>query len=304
MKKKTIFTILLTLFTLTTQAQLLFRISGGEMKDSSYILGTIHYLSDSLLDSIPEYQKAEGMCQQMYVEIKPSMNKLFDSSNVQKQKQERQTLKYQDGKTIFDVIDHKSATILKEKIKEALHINLDEPTWKEFWKCTPAMFQNMLSTNMSRKIRKNGGMDFYLMSKAMKRGWNVGELDDDIQEMGYLSILQEKQPQTIEEQADSLMFFLQNYNELKQQMEQRFETICNYWMIGDFEGFANYYLKEVEQYPNLYKDRNEKWLPKMLSAMREKPTMFIFGAGHLIGEHGVIQLLRNEGLVVEQVKWK
>jgi hypothetical protein len=30
--------------------------------------------------------------------------------------------------------------------------------------------------------------------------------------------------------------------------------------------------------------------------------MFVFGAGHLIGEQGVIQLLRTAGYEVEQIK--
>ncbi len=39
----------------------------------------------------------------------------------------------------------------------------------------------------------------------------------------------------------------------------------------------------------------------MQSAMLEKPTMFVFGAGHLLGEHGMIQLLRTAGYEVEQI---
>lgn len=42
----------------------------------------------------------------------------------------------------------------------------------------------------------------------------------------------------------------------------------------------------------------------MKDAMQKAPTMFVFGAGHLIGEHGVIQLLRGAGYTVEQVKGK
>ena len=54
--------------------------------------------------------------------------------------------------------------------------------------------------------------------------------------------------------------------------------------------------------PELIKDRNEKWLPRMVAAMREKPTMFVFGAGHLMGEHGIIEKLRKAGYKVEQVR--
>ena len=38
--------------------------------------------------------------------------------------------------------------------------------------------------------------------------------------------------------------------------------------------------------------------------MNEAPTMFVFGAGHLIGDSGILQLLRNTGYNVEQIKTK
>ena len=65
-------TLILTIATITINAQFLFRISGNGLKEPSYMLGTIHHLSGSLLDSIPEYLEAESQCQQMYVEHKPS----------------------------------------------------------------------------------------------------------------------------------------------------------------------------------------------------------------------------------------
>jgi hypothetical protein len=74
--------------------------------------------------------------------------------------------------------------------------------------------------------------------------------------------------------------------------------------LGDFEGFYNTQLASVRQHTAIFKKRNAKWLPRMQSAMREQPTMFVFGAGHLIGEHGIIQLLRTAGYEVEQIKIK
>ena len=61
-------------------------------------------------------------------------------------------------------------------------------------------------------------------------------------------------------------------------------------------------LPQISNHTMVYKDRNEKWLSKMIAAMREKPTMFVFGSGHLIGECGIIHLLRDAGYEVEQIK--
>ncbi|MBV6655162.1 MAG: TraB/GumN family protein [Mameliella sp.] len=47
--------------------------------------------------------------------------------------------------------------------------------------------------------------------------------------------------------------------------------------------------------------RNRNWIPVMEEAMKERPTFFAVGAGHLGGDEGVIALLREAGYKVEPV---
>lgn len=302
MNKKTILSVISFFVVLSANAQLLFRISGNGLKEPSYILGTIHYLPGSLLDSIPEYLEAESQCQQMYVEHMLSATTLAVSLDEPDGKQVRQKVDYPDGKNIFDVIDEESAAILIEKYKEYMHINLSDTTWKSLWKITPFEFQNHFTSRFLVQYRNKGIMDMELMKRVQERGWNVGQLDDEKMKLNELADSQEKLPQTIEEQADSLMAFLKDYEGRKQQMVKDFETTYNYWRTGDYEGFVSHHIQNVNRFPRLYRDRNEKWLPRMIAAMREKPTMIVFGSGHLIGEHGIIQMLRATGYEVEQVK--
>lgn len=302
MNKKIILSIISFFVVFSANAQLLFRISGNGLEEPSYILGTIHNLSGSLLDSIPEYLEAESQCQQMYVEQKPSATTMVLSLGEPDGKQVQQEVDYPDGKNIFDVIDEESAAILVEKYKEYMHVNLLDATWKSLWKITPAAFQYHLTSRFLKQYRNKGVMDMYLMKKVQERGWNVGQLDDERMKLNELADSQEKLPQTIEEQADSLMAFLKDYEGRKQQMVKDFETTYNYWRTGDYEGFVSHHIQNVNRFPRLHRDRNEKWLPRMMAAMHDKPTMFVFGSAHLIGEHGIIQMLRATGYKVEQVK--
>ena len=302
MNKKIILSIISFFVVFSANAQLLFRISGNGLNEPSYILGTIHNLPGSLLDSIPEYLEAESQCQQMYVEHMLSATTLAVSLDEPDGKQVRQKVDYPDGKNIFDVIDEESASILVEKYKEYMHINLSDTTWKSLWKITPFEFQNHFTSRFLVQYRNKGIMDMELMKRVQERGWNVGQLDDEKMKLNELADSQEKLPQTIEEQADSLMAFLKDYEGRKQQIVKDFETTYNYWRTGDYEGFVSHHIQNVYRFPRLYRDRNEKWLPRMIAAMREKPTMIVFGSGHLIGEHGIIQMLRATGYEVEQVK--
>lgn len=70
-------------------------------------------------------------------------------------------------------------------------------------------------------------MDGYLMAKAMDRGMDVGELDDENIKTDSLSTKQNKEmPQTIQAQADSLVKFLKTYDERQQALiKQRDEIL-------------------------------------------------------------------------------
>ena len=305
--------LIFALVSFTADAQFLIRISGNGLSEPSYMLGTIHVLSASLLDSIPEFKEAEARCQQMYVEYIPPTNQQMNADRFFRQNEGKQKAKYPKGKNIFDVIDKESAGILKAKYKEIIPINLDDPKFKDILNWQPADFQSFLSIPLIREFRKKAmkgmTMDFVLMQKAKERGWNVGGLDGENLLPQEILSAHTATPQTIKEQADSLMAFLKGYDERKQKFQKGvdsvdgYEEICNYWRAGDFEGFTTFYLPEANKQTGISKDRNEKWLPKMMVAMREKPTMFVFGSGHLIGEHGIVQKLRDAGYEVEQVKW-
>jgi uncharacterized protein YbaP (TraB family) len=52
----------------------------------------------------------------------------------------------------------------------------------------------------------------------------------------------------------------------------------------------------------LLNNRNRNWIPVMAKTMKEKPTFFGVGAGHLAGDEGVIKLLRKQGYKVESIK--
>jgi uncharacterized protein len=48
-------------------------------------------------------------------------------------------------------------------------------------------------------------------------------------------------------------------------------------------------------------NRNKNWIPKIIEFAKEQRVFFGFGAGHLPGENGVINLLRKEGYTVKAV---
>ncbi len=307
MKKKNIITALLFMAAIVTvNAQLMFRISGNGLEKPSYILGTIHVLSGDLLDSIPAFLEAENQCQQLFVE-----SDVTDQQNRQeRQAAGQQLMTLPDGKTIADVLGEERMAILQERMKETCHINLADSAAQKFLYYQPLFFTYMLNMMVQVEVymkypaMRNGNMmDVACMKRAKARGWKVGNLDQikTSEELGKIK----ETIAPIDEQVDTLMALLNNFDERRQEILNKFEgmhNICNYWSAGDYESFERLVLPDYEASPAFFAERNKKWMPSIIEASKEMPTLFVFGAGHLAGPEGVVRMLRDAGYTVEQLK--
>ena len=307
--RKIITSLLLALLTVSANAQFLFRISGADKQSApSYMLGTIHLLPVSLLDSIPAYQEAEAQCRQLFIEYDVNDKQAMDSL----MSKGANMMQMPEGKTILDLLSREQTEKLKECIKDGFFVSVEDSDIVARFNYQPVVFLLMLKmaplTRVMVKypeLRPQGMMfDKGCAQRAKERNMTMGNLD----EFNPDSIKKAKEEllmQSLDMQADSLISFLNGYELYKKNFAEEVQNLVQAvrdWKAGDYGHFSSseYWLEQSEM--PLLRNRNEKWLPKMLAAMREAPTMFVFGAGHLVGPHGVIQLLRNAGCQVEQVR--
>ena len=323
MNKKSIITALLfVVAAATANAQFLFRISGNGLEKPSYMLGTIHIMPGSVLDSIPEYIKAEAQCEQLYPESDITDKQIteeyaYDLISTSVDFLTTSTLP--DEKTIFDLLSKEQSELLVDKMKQVTGISLTGPMMVSLTRLQPAvyiiMFKGFIQKEVISKYGSNidtqSALDATCIQRAKLRGIEVGQLDDEHlgQDIigGASAKIQETLSQSVDEQVDSLMSLVSNYDQRLQAAMDESDAAyqaMEYWRQADFESFAEmrYFTSGVNTAPKIFKDRNVKWLPKMQEAMKKAPTMFCFGAAHLLGEHGIIQLLNDAGYKVEQVK--
>ena len=303
-------------------AQFVFRITGNELKEPSYIIGTVH-VPGVQLDSIPEYQEAVANCRQLYIEFdiygKTIENYLNDKNKLH-------TLP--DSTNIFNVIDNwipkenrkeflndttketkKMSVLLKERILQELNVDLDDSITKPMWNKSPLFFYDTLSASIENRIRyqiygcdRSEIIDFVITRQARERGWKVSDLDEpDYLPLDFLK----PERVTLDLQMRMLKSILIHFEEYEQRKINKYtsEKVKRFVEIvrnGDFDNLEKQYSSNTPPFLNFtrVKFRNEKWLPKMTQAMQEAPTLFDFGAGHLIGDDGVLKLLRDAGYKV------
>lgn len=308
--KKIILTLTLALATVCANAQFLFRISGNNLKEPSYILGSVHILPGSLLDSIPEYLEAESKCRQLYAEYDVSSQQAM--AQIQTAGQQAVTLP--DGKTIFDVLNMEQLDKLNYRFHELFQVNITDSVMKSVWNYQPVVFTSTFNLMFTmQEIQKhpelgmtNTPIDMVCINRAKERGMTFGQLDE-IQPEDSLIKRRDTLNENMSVQIDSLMNYLNEFEQRQQMIANEMSSVVlsgKYWKEADYDSFASstYWLSQIDKQPALFKQRNEKWLPKFQAAMNEAPTMFVFGAGHLIGDHGILQLLRNAGYIVEQIR--
>jgi len=297
MNKKTIITVVLALVAFTANAQLLFRISGNGLVAPSYIVGTYHIVDDTFVDSIAGIRQALADCQQVYTEVLKDELTSEDSLAFKK----AQLLP--EGMTIDKLFSSEEMNRLNAFVKRIIGTDLSNPQLASLCHLTPiALSLNLSVTIFAKKygsLMKSGTMiDDFFEKEASKQGKSVGGLETMAFQLTLLY------GGTMEKQKDALMCMVDN-GEVIEKME---EDMAQAYLSRDLNRLKEILDRKMaicsspEETAAMLDNRNADWLTKMPGIMKEKTTLFAVGAGHLLGENGVLNLLSKAGYTVEPVQ--
>jgi uncharacterized protein YbaP (TraB family) len=141
------------------------------------------------------------------------------------------------------------------------------------------------------------GIDNYFLSKAT--GKKIFELESFDYQIGLFSKLSDK------DQELFLLYTLKDLNVLKQELDGLIQA----WTSGDTKGMEIILTKSLEEdkrlspiYEKLVYERNRNMASKIEDYLKTKETYFVIvGAGHLVGNQGIIEILKGKGVFVEQL---
>jgi uncharacterized protein YbaP (TraB family) len=85
------------------------------------------------------------------------------------------------------------------------------------------------------------------------------------------------------------------------------QAVVTAWRAGDSAKLAMLLSDEYKSFPALYRtlvsDRNKRWIPQIERLLKEKDNYFVVvGALHLVGEGGLLELMRRDGFKAEQLQ--
>lgn len=300
-RKIAITAIMLTLSILGINAQLLYKISGKDIKKPSYIVGTFHVAPASFVDSIPGLRATMDETEQVCGEL--DMKDMMSPEGIQKM---MAAMMLEGDKTLKDILTADEMNRLNAYLREMLTIDLTNPMLEQqMGKMTPAAVSQQLT--LLAYIKKTPSfnpqdlIDNSFQKYAQEKQKPIVGLETldfqintlfkgkTIERQKELLLCMVDNPKYNEQMLDEMAkaYFALNLNKLKELMDEKENNQCDSTPAEEDAMFGK---------------RNRDWLTKMPAMMSAKSTLFHVGAGHLPGDNGVLKLLTNAGYTVEAVK--
>ena len=287
---KRILTILaLSLMCLTSNAQLVWKISGNGIKKPSYILGTHHGCPFTYCDSIPGLMKAFDKVDNIIGEI--NMIEFAEMSPERMQKMQAMMMMPADT-SLLSLFSTEEAAKVNEWLGKKMGASLEMLSVMKPMTIMVTV-QNKEMMEVIPEIATMTTIDKYMQTLGQRKGKTIGELETADYQMELLY------GNSLEEQADALLEMIDHGDSkgLLQQLTNAYKSqnLDTLWKVFQ-EQMTGY------EYDAIVKVRNLNWEKQMKELLPKQTTLFVVGAGHLPGEYGMINLLREAGYKVKPVK--
>jgi uncharacterized protein YbaP (TraB family) len=263
---------------------LLWQISGNGLQQNSYLFGTFHLLCKDDLHFSAQLKQAVLNAKEMYLELDmddPSI--LLQSMTVMSMK---------DGKQLKDFYTEVQYKKLQQYFNDSLQMPLALlQTMK------PMLLEAMLYPKML-PCKSASAVEDELMKLAKEDKKEIQGLETmAFQASIFDSIPYEEQAKQLLMSIDSTekykVYFNNMLNVYKSQQIKGLEDLINDKEFGDGDD------NDI-----LLNNRNRNWVQQLKTIMKKESVFVAVGAGHLVGENGVIALLRKEGYTLTPIENK
>ncbi len=298
MKKIFMLVALFVAATFGAHAQLLYKISGKNLKAPSYIVGTYHIAPHTFIDSIPGLKNVYGDIKQVYGEVVAS--EMMNQENMMKR---MKMVMLPEGQTLYTIYTEDEIKEIDAIIQQVMGVSMKNPmVEKQLIQLSPQTLSTQLDVLNAMKM--NPGLDIskpidiQLQNMAIEKGLKVGGLETVESQMKILFDV------PLEKGKKALLCAVRNFEASKELAKH----LQDAYMSRDIKGVENAMNEKLNNECDLSEEdlnvmiynRNNNWIKEM-PAIMETPTLFAVGAGHLVGEKGVLSLLKKAGYTVEAV---
>lgn len=251
-----------------------------------HLLGSFHMLKPQDYPMDPSIELAYAGAEKLVFEIDPAEMRSPDLSRGL-----MQAARFEKGGSLRAVLPEATRKKLEAFMGEAAVLGSDG---MKPWFISLNMTVSMI---MQAGFDPSLGMDMHFMQRASEDGKPTSGLETVADQIAALS------GSPMDEQVIGLEEVLRPREELM----KRFDELHVFWRTGDADAIERLMVEElVDKTPVtgklLNEDRNRRWVPQIEAMLAgSENTLVIVGALHLVGDVGLVELLRSKGYSVERV---
>jgi uncharacterized protein YbaP (TraB family) len=293
--KKILLLFALMMLAFASQAQLLWKVSGNGLSRPSYIMGTYHFAPASMMEKIPGMQQALEGCDVVVGEIeKESM------MSAEAQAKMAQAMIAPLDSTLDKLFSPEDLAIVEQvfdKYFGAMGVKLSQMNMLKP-NAISVQMQAMQAVKYFPNFNQNELIDLAVQTAANEMGRpSIGlETIEEQIELLFNGPLTEQAEGLLEACKKDDLFTVQSSALVEAYMAQDLNRIEAVFTDPELGG------ENAEEMEALIYDRNRSWAEKLHKMMPERAALVCVGAGHLPGDQGLLQLLRNRGYTVEPMQ--
>jgi len=263
---------------------LLWRVSGNDLKQPSFLFGTFHLLCKEDIHFSDALKRAIKSSDEIYMEMDLDDPSTMLSGMLY--------MNMKDGKKLQDLYTPEEYQRLQNYFSDTLQMPM-----MMFQKAKPYFLVALLYPKMMN-CSTPAGIEEELMKIAKEHKKEIKGLETmQFQASVFDSIPYEWQAKELLKNIDSFSVY-----------KNEFEQMLDLYKKQELDSMRNMITKSEfgsEKYEDLLlNDRNKNWVKQLKEIMKNESVFVAVGAGHLVGDFGLINLLRKEGYKVEPLENK
>lgn len=267
---------------------LLWKISGNNLEQPSYLFGTFHLLQDEFLETKPVVLNHFHSAEQILLEVE------IDST----QMQALSMMAVMQGDLISNYLTEDEQTFLSEILTSTLGVGLSQVDMLKpmALMATLSMIHNQMVLGEELTGYDGLPIDQWFATEGKINGKQIVALESMEEQMHLLF-----NSATVEEQSEQLVSYLQS----EEESFELIRTLFDCYVTEDLNCLHQIGEDMYDEMPAMtdFLDvRNANWMEKIPSLIETKSSFIAVGALHLTGNNGLIELLKQEGFQVEPLQ--
>jgi len=255
-------------------------------KNTVYLLGSLHVLTNDSFPLSKEIQEAYSDCTKVVFETDP--DRVNDPAF---QAQMMAHGIYPEGQTLKGSVSEQTYRLLEKKV-HAVGLPIAQFDHFKPWVCALIL----TAMELQRLGFDSGyGIDAHFFQRAKKDGKEIIALESAEYQLGLFT----KMGKTEQES-----FLRQTLKDLEL-IDTMASEMVDAWRTGDDDKLSSIIRISFKEHPDMYRrfvaQRNVKWASQIEDLMRQDDNVLVVvGAGHLVGAESIVELLRKRGHRVVQ----